>query len=133
MRHSVSVDTASPGHPRRLPTTRLYGSPASPAGNCRAHAACPSTNRLGGVDSSGRLPLTLRNRTGCYASRPGVLCPRTRSARTRRSGSMGLREKVAKQLPLRRKHAGRIMEDYAFLCIYVSRRNALNSADPGVG
>src|SRR5579859_3152859 len=27
----------------------------------------------------------------------------------------------------------RIMEDYAFLCIYASRRNALNSADPDVG
>ena len=25
----------------------------------------------------------------------------------------------------------RIMEDYAFLCIYASRRNALNSADSG--
>jgi hypothetical protein len=31
-------------------------------------------------------------------------------------------------LPLRRKHIGRTMEDYAFLCIYVPRRNALNSA-----
>ena len=37
-------------------------------------------------------------------------------------------EKAAQQLPLRRKHTGRIMEDYAFLCIYASRRNALNSA-----
>src|SRR6516165_11268075 len=45
-----------------------------------------------------------------------------------RSGSMRLREKVAQQLPLRRKHTGRIMDDYAFLCIYASRRNALNSA-----
>jgi hypothetical protein len=27
----------------------------------------------------------------------------------------------------------RIMEDYAFLCIYASRRNALNSAEAGVG
>jgi hypothetical protein len=26
----------------------------------------------------------------------------------------------------------RIMEDYAFLCIYASRRNALNSAEAGV-
>ena len=42
---------------------------------------------------------------------------------------MRLREKVAQQLLLRRKHTGRIMEDYAFLCIYASRRNALNSAD----
>jgi hypothetical protein len=49
-------------------------------------------------------------------------------ANIRRSGSMRLREKVAQQLPLRRKHTGRIMEDYAFLRIYASRRNALNSA-----
>jgi hypothetical protein len=42
---------------------------------------------------------------------------------------MRLREKAAQQLPLRRKHTGRIMEGYAFLCIYASRRNALNSAD----
>lgn len=32
------------------------------------------------------------------------------------------------QLLLRRKHTSRIMEDYAFLCIYESGRNALNSA-----
>jgi hypothetical protein len=49
-----------------------------------------------------------------------------------RSGSMRLHEKVAQQLPLRRKHTDRIMEDYAFLCIYASRRNALNSADEHV-
>jgi hypothetical protein len=41
---------------------------------------------------------------------------------------MRLREKVAQQLPLRRKNTGRIVEDYVFLCIYASRRNALNSA-----
>src|SRR6516165_6608461 len=41
-------------------------------------------------------------------------------------------EKAAQQLPLRRKHTGRIMEDYAFLCIYASRRNALISADEDV-
>jgi hypothetical protein len=54
------------------------------------------------------------------------------SGNNRRSGSMRLREKVAQQLPLRRKNTGRIMEDYAFLRIYVSRRNALNSADSDV-
>ena len=36
--------------------------------------------------------------------------------------------KVAQQLQLRRKHTGRILEDYAFQCIYASIRNALNSA-----
>ena len=44
---------------------------------------------------------------------------------------MRLREKVAQQLPLRRKNTGRIVEDYVFLCIYASRRNALNSAESG--
>ena len=42
---------------------------------------------------------------------------------------MRVYEKVAQHLPLRRKHTGRIMDDYAFMCIYASKRNALNSAD----
>jgi hypothetical protein len=41
---------------------------------------------------------------------------------------MRLRGKVAQQLPLRRKNTGRIVKDYAFLCIYASRRNALDTA-----
>jgi hypothetical protein len=45
---------------------------------------------------------------------------------------MRLYEKVAQHLPLRRKHTGRIMDDYAFMCIYASKRNALNSAMSGV-
>jgi hypothetical protein len=40
---------------------------------------------------------------------------------------MLLHEKFAQQLPLRRKHTGRIMEVYAFLRIYASGRNALNT------
>ena len=45
---------------------------------------------------------------------------------------MRLREKVAQQLPLQRKTTGRIVENYVFLCIYASRRNALNSAESGL-
>ena len=45
---------------------------------------------------------------------------------------MRLYEKVAQHLPLRRKHTGRIMDDYAFMCIYASKRNALTSAMSGV-
>ena len=40
---------------------------------------------------------------------------------------MRLYEKVAQHSPLRRKHTGRIMDDYAFMCIYASKRNALNT------
>jgi len=44
---------------------------------------------------------------------------------------MFLRKTVAQQLPLKRKRTDRILQDYAFLCIYASGRSALNSADPG--
>ena len=37
---------------------------------------------------------------------------------------MRLCEKVAKHLPLRCEHTGRIRDDYAFMCIYASRHNA---------
>jgi hypothetical protein len=50
------------------------------------------------------------------------------AARNRRSGSMRLREGLRSNRRCDVSVLARIMEDYAFLCIYASRRNALNSA-----
>jgi len=52
-------------------------------------------------------------------------------AQSRRSGSMRLREGLRSNRRCDVSVLARIMEDYAFLCIYASRRNALNSACAG--
>jgi hypothetical protein len=70
-------------------------------------------------------------RTTCITGRSAPLPSRpalTSSRSIRRSGSMRLREGLRSNRRCDVSVLGRIMEDYAFLCIYASRRNALNSA-----
>ena len=44
---------------------------------------------------------------------------------------MRLCEEVAKHLPLRRKHTGPIMDDYAFMCICVRAQRPLIGTHKG--
>ena len=55
------------------------------------------------------------------------------AARNRQGGSMRLREGLRSNRRCDVSVLARIMEDYAFLCIYASRRNALNSAEADAG
>ena len=85
-----------------------------------AKAVCaspPPTEPLPGRDSH---PGRAQRQVGLAHAQRRVICARSRASLTlmsaaliRQASSMRLHEKGAQQLPLRRKHAGWIMEVYA--------------------